>query len=213
MLRDTGCNNAAVKKDLISESQLSGRNSSCVLMDGTLRRFPMATVLIDTPYYTGEVEAMCMPNPIHDLIIGNISIVKPATNPEWQPRPAPVEGSAVATRVMHAKVKQSIKPLIVPPVKAEEINCEELKKQQKSDRSLSRLWKHAEEKRVFACKNQRTYQYTVRKEIHYRIYSRRQAGTVMENRQIVVPATLRKKRDGTGTRVDSWWSFRLQEIS
>ena len=63
-----------------------------------------------------------------------------------------MEGAAVATRAMQAKEKQPIKPLIVPPVKAEEINCEELKKQQKSDESLSKLWKHAEEKRVFSGK-------------------------------------------------------------
>ena len=50
VLRDTGCNSAAVKKDLINESQLNGRISSCVRMDGTLRRFPMATVVVDTPY-------------------------------------------------------------------------------------------------------------------------------------------------------------------
>ena len=42
-------------------------------------------------------------------------------------------------------------------------------------------------------KSQRTYQYTVRKEIFYRTYSRRHAGTVTETRQIVVPAMLRNR--------------------
>ena len=58
VLRDTGCNSAAVRKDLINEIQLSGRISSCVLMDDMLRQFPMATAVVDTPYNTGEVEAM-----------------------------------------------------------------------------------------------------------------------------------------------------------
>ena len=83
-------------------------------MDGTLPRFPMATVVIDTSYYTGEGESMCMPNLIHDRIIGNIPAVKPAPDPEWQPKPAPLEGAAIATRAMQAKEKQPIKPLIVP---------------------------------------------------------------------------------------------------
>ena len=86
-----------------------------------------------------------------------------------------------------------IKPLIVPPVKAEEINCEELRNNRRVTNHLGKLWKHAEEKCVFAGKNQRTYQYTMRKEILYRIYSRRHAGTMTETRQIVVPATLRKQ--------------------
>ena len=35
---------------------------------------------------------------------------------------------AVMTRAMQVKEKQPIKPLIVPPVKAEKINCKELNK-------------------------------------------------------------------------------------
>ena len=103
------------------------------------------------------------------------------------------KGAAVTSRAMQVKEKQPIKPLIVPPVKAEEIKCKELKNQQKSDESLSKPCKHAEEKRVFSDKNQRTYQYMVRKDIFYRIYSRRHAGTVTEAGQILVPATLRKR--------------------
>ena len=75
-----------------------------------------------------------------------------------------MEGAAVTTRATKANEKQPIKPLIVPPVKIDEINCEELIKQQKSDGSLSKLWKHEEEKRVVAGKNKRTYEYTVKKE-------------------------------------------------
>ena len=56
------------------------------------------------------------------------------------------------TRAMQVKQKQPIKPLIVPPVKAEEINCEELKKQKKSNELLRELWKHAEEKRVLSAR-------------------------------------------------------------
>ncbi len=40
-----------------------------VLIDGTVRRFPTAAIHVDTPYYTGDVEAMCMERPIYDLII------------------------------------------------------------------------------------------------------------------------------------------------
>ena len=57
-LRDTRFNSAAVKEDLIDESQLNGKRCSCVLIGGTIRRFLLATIEVDTPYYTGRVNAM-----------------------------------------------------------------------------------------------------------------------------------------------------------
>ena len=41
VLRDSGCNSAAIKKDLVNEDQLTGKYSDCVLIDGTVKRFPM----------------------------------------------------------------------------------------------------------------------------------------------------------------------------
>ena len=38
----------------------------------TLIRAPMARIEVDTPFNTGTVEAMCMKDPLFDLIIGNV---------------------------------------------------------------------------------------------------------------------------------------------
>ena len=37
-----------------------------------LEEFPVAWIQIDTPVFVGYVQALCLPNPICDLIIGNI---------------------------------------------------------------------------------------------------------------------------------------------
>ena len=34
----------------------------CALVDGSIKKFPLARIEVDTPYFTGVVEAMCMEN-------------------------------------------------------------------------------------------------------------------------------------------------------
>ncbi len=57
-----------------------------VLIDGTVRRFPKTAIHVNTPYYTGDVEAMCMEQPIYDLIIGNLQDARSPQypDPEWK---------------------------------------------------------------------------------------------------------------------------------
>lgn len=52
----------------------------CVLIDGTVRRTPVANVEIETPYFTGKVRAVCMREPLYDVIVGNVEGV---TDGEW----------------------------------------------------------------------------------------------------------------------------------
>ena len=72
VLRDTGCSSAAVRASLVAPDQMTEKVHLCVLIDGTIRRFPIAKLQVDTPYLTGEIEAMCMKDPICDLVIGNL---------------------------------------------------------------------------------------------------------------------------------------------
>jgi len=44
-----------------------------MLIDGVVKRFPTAFVKINTPYYKGTVKALCMDNPVQELIVGNVS--------------------------------------------------------------------------------------------------------------------------------------------
>ena len=76
VLRDSGCSTIVVKRDLVEKSQLTGKETVCVLIDGTVRRTPLARISIDTIYYKGDVEAVCMRNPLYELIIGNMKGIK-----------------------------------------------------------------------------------------------------------------------------------------
>ncbi len=57
---------------------MTGEKHTCALIDGTIRQFPTAKIRVDTPYYRGKLEAMCMQNPICDLVIGNLPGAKGA---------------------------------------------------------------------------------------------------------------------------------------
>ena len=72
VLRDTGCSSVVVKKELVAEDQYIGEYNHMVLIDGTVRKAPVARIYVDTPYLTGIVEAQCLPHAIYDLVIGNV---------------------------------------------------------------------------------------------------------------------------------------------
>jgi len=55
---------------------MTGNHELCMLIDGVVKRFPTAIVKIYTPYYKGTVKALCMENPVQELIVGNVSRAK-----------------------------------------------------------------------------------------------------------------------------------------
>ena len=71
-LRDTGCSSVVVRSELVSGAQFTGETQMCLLIDGTIRKVPVAEIQVCSPYFTGKVRALCMDNPLYDLIIGNI---------------------------------------------------------------------------------------------------------------------------------------------
>lgn len=57
VLRDSSCSGVVVKRELIKDSELTGKIQKCVLIDGTVRQVEEALIDIDTPFYTGKVSA------------------------------------------------------------------------------------------------------------------------------------------------------------
>ena len=82
LLRDSGCDGVVIKQSLVKKSQLTGITKTCLLIDKTVRRFPIAEIEIDTPYFTGKVSAMCVVNPVHSLVLGEISGVRRPGDPD-----------------------------------------------------------------------------------------------------------------------------------
>ena len=62
VLRDTGCSGVIVSKDLVPESAYTGRSQTIDMVDYSSRVVPEVKVSIDTPYYKGEVLALCLEN-------------------------------------------------------------------------------------------------------------------------------------------------------
>ena len=52
------------------------------MIDKTVRKAPRAKIEIDTPYYQGTVKAICLPNALYDLLIGNIPGAREPREPD-----------------------------------------------------------------------------------------------------------------------------------
>ena len=132
VLRDTGCSGVIVSKDLVPESAYTGRSQTMVMVDYSSRVVPEVKVSIDTPYYKGEVLALCVEKPLVGLIIGNIPGARERNNPDinWVP------ALAVQTRAQ-AKRKGVTSKLKTPSIIDRTITPAQVSKAQKDDVSLT----------------------------------------------------------------------------
>ena len=132
VLRDTGCSGVIVSKDLVPENAYTGRSQTMVMVDYSSRVVPEVKVSIDTPYYKGEVLALCVEKPVVGLIIGNIPGARERNNPDinWVP------ALAVQTRAQ-AKREGVTSKLKTPSIIDRTINPAQVSKAQKDDVSLT----------------------------------------------------------------------------
>ena len=87
VLRDTGCTGVLIKRDMVNQEELNGEKGYVTTFNKTLLiRAPITKIEVDTPYCVGEVEALCVQEPVADLIIGYITGAREADNPgpEWK---------------------------------------------------------------------------------------------------------------------------------
>ena len=55
VLHDTGCTCCTVKRSLVSDDQLIGKESYVTLIDETTQRYPLAVIDVDCPFFTGNL--------------------------------------------------------------------------------------------------------------------------------------------------------------
>ena len=67
VLHDTGCTCCTVKRSLVSDDQLIGKESYLTLIDETTQRYPLAVIDVDCPFFTGKTEALCMEDTLPDI--------------------------------------------------------------------------------------------------------------------------------------------------
>ena len=105
----------------------------CVLIDGTVRQTPVAEIDIETPFLTGRVTAVCMRNPLYDLIIGNVNGVSDTLSSELQ---------AVVTRSQSQQTNKT-QTLSVPAEIESEVDPQMITTLQRNDQTLEKAWDRA----------------------------------------------------------------------
>ncbi|XP_072143700.1 uncharacterized protein [Dermacentor andersoni] len=155
VLRDTGCNTAIVKRELVPEMYMTGRTNNVVLLDGSTSYLPEAVVQVNTPYFSGKLTVTCMDEPLYDLVLGNLPGVRGPYDPDsdWKPPDAPNEESSSigmkrnkaprkhyhVSSVAEAKIEQAqgkIRPLCVPTIVLRDVTKDQLIEEQRKDPTL-----------------------------------------------------------------------------
>ena len=131
----------------MSEDQFTGDFNVMLLIDNTARKVPIAKIVVDTPYLKGQVEAQCLPEPIYDLIIGNVPGARAADDPDpsWQDHVQ--EASIVTTRSQAKKAGEIIPLKILSTDESSIVDREKPKEEQYGDESLQKY----EERSVKLC--------------------------------------------------------------
>ena len=182
VLRDTGCNGVIVKRQFVQDEQLTGDVVNMTLLDMSTVRAPLAKIVVDCPYYKGEVMALCVSNSLHDLIIGNVDGAKMPIDGEIQA--AAVTGAQANTK---AKEPKSLK--VNDGSKWLAVNSSEFKTAQEADGSLN----HLREMNARKVKGEGTAYFKVENGLLYRFYQHPNVNSGKEVRQLVVPNSLSDK--------------------
>ena len=204
VLRDSGCSGVVIRRDLDQDDQMTGQIKHWMLVDGTVRKAPLARIHIDSPYFVGSSEVLCMTNPVYDLIIGNVLGAKDPGNPDpsWNLDNKTVisetqienddteKVSAVQTR---AQIKQSEKPLkkLKVPDMLPEIDQTRIKEAQRNDETLKRVRELATVETPKRNKCGTTTRFLFKDDILYREFTSPKVDFSQTHTQLVVPSKFR----------------------
>ena len=108
VLRDTGCEGVVVSRRLLEDSQLTGKCCLIVRIDNSVLLAEKARIYAKTPYLSGDVEALCIPEAICDLVVRNVPGARNPDDPDMS-----VMVGAVTTRAQ-ARQEAVRKPRRVP---------------------------------------------------------------------------------------------------
>ncbi|ESO88655.1 hypothetical protein LOTGIDRAFT_165440 [Lottia gigantea] len=70
------------KSNSYGSNEYTGDYQKCILIDGSVKSVPVARLEVNTPYFQGKVTALCMENPVCDVIIGNIANARNPFDPD-----------------------------------------------------------------------------------------------------------------------------------
>ena len=114
VLRDTGCNCVIVRRELVKEDDFASSMGYVIAIDWTLKEAPIGEIKVDTPHYTRVTQAICLRDPLFDLVIGNIHRARNPNDPI-----SDVETCAAAVTRAQAGKDATIKSLVAKDVTAQ----------------------------------------------------------------------------------------------
>ena len=72
VLWDSGCKEVIVKRELEDKANFTREVCHMMTFERIMKRAHIPCIKVDTPYYTRNVDLMCMKNSVFDLIIENV---------------------------------------------------------------------------------------------------------------------------------------------
>ena len=127
VLLDQGSVVNVVAAYLVNKDQYTGSSNCLKLMNGYICRHPTAIINVESPYYSGSVEACAMKNPAFDLVIGATSKSSLRTKP------------TLAVTRLQAKLRLAPKKKLIINDVGEILREPNMENLQKEDPSLIRL--------------------------------------------------------------------------
>ena len=181
-LRDTGCTGCVIRRSLISDDQLIGKESDVTLIDETTQRYPLAVIDVDCPFFTGKTEALCMEDTLYDLVIGNIDGSKLPDMSHFS--------AAAVTRSQAKQSEKAYRKLKVPDQIINE-DKEALKLAQATDPKLDSIRRRVDSGNITVSRelNRGETKFIRKKDLTYRQFTKGNKVTL----QLVIPEGFREK--------------------
>ncbi|GFO02543.1 reverse transcriptase [Plakobranchus ocellatus] len=82
VMRDTGCEGVVVRLQLVDVNQLTGECCLLLRIDNTALLAERAVISLRTTFLSGEVKALCIPDAICDVIVGNVEGARSPEDPD-----------------------------------------------------------------------------------------------------------------------------------
>ena len=182
VLRDTGCTCCTVKRSLVSDDQLIGKESYVTLIDETTQKYPLAVIDVDCPFFTGKTEALCMEDTLYDLVIGNIDGSKLPDMSHFS--------AAAVTRSQAKQSENACRKLKVPDQIINE-DKEALKQAQATDPKLDSIRRRVDSGNITVSRglNRGETKFIRKKDLTYRQFTKGNKDTL----QLVIPEGFREK--------------------
>ena len=87
VLKDTGCSGGIITRSMCSQYSFTSETRTCVMINGDTFTAPVVHIMVDTPYFTGQFNALSVEKPVYGIVVGNIPGARDANDPDinWRP--------------------------------------------------------------------------------------------------------------------------------